>query len=97
MGMLLDLIAPLRYAVTATHLAQLLAVHACVCIVPWLSQNRPVWPKTPVTFACVCMVPWLQHNDKELLLQDVLEGELTFRDGLPGQPSTEGPLHWDYM
>ena len=43
------------------------------------------------------MVPWLQHNDKELLLQDVLEGELTFRDGLPGQPSTEGPLHWDYM
>ena len=30
MGMLLDLIAPLWYAVTATHLAHMLAVYACV-------------------------------------------------------------------
>ena len=74
-----------------------MCVH-CLLVV----KIRPVWPKTPVLFACVCSVPWLQHidktlqdndkalqdNNKALLLQDVLEGELTFRDGLSGQPST---------
>ena len=37
---------------------------------------------------CLCMHYPLPHNDRAVVLQDVLEGELTFRDGLSGQPST---------
>ena len=77
----------MNFSTYGLHTPEASDLHVCA-LSPVLSHTNSGLAQTPVIYACVCIVPRLQGNDRAVVLQDVLEGELTFRDGLPGQPST---------